>query len=400
MILWEEAAASIDRETPAAVLPRERLPARQGLGRWLAEDAVSRLDLPPFDKSAMDGFAVRAGGRRESYRVLETVAAGKTPTQALDEGAAVKVMTGAPVPEGTGRVIKVEDVREEGGSIRLLKDAQERNLCRQGEDLRRGDVVLRAGVRLGPVDVANLIGCGVTEVEVVRPARLAILSTGDELVDDPALAGPGRIMNTNGPMLRFLAEQHGFAVVSEASVPDDPARTLAALREARESADLVLFSGGVSAGDFDFVKEAFPQAGLRVHFTQVAIKPGKPTVFATAPGQAVFGLPGNPVAVFVTFHLFALRAAARLRGGSLPDPREVSLPLAGAFRRRRAERCEFVPCRLVSDGSLEAVPFHGSAHLAALSQADGFFAVPRGTGELAAGSPVRFLPLSLMGARA
>ena len=395
MILREEAAAVIDRETPAVVLPREKVPVRQALGRWLAQDALSRLDLPPFDKSAMDGFAVRADDQRESYRVLETVAAGRVPTVALTPGGASKVMTGAPVPAGTGRVIKVEDVREEGGSIRLLHDAPERNLCRKGEDIKRGDLVLRAGTRLSPVDIANLIGCGATEAEVLRPVRTAILSTGDELVDDPAQAGPGRIMNTNGPMLRLLAEQNGLEVVSESAVGDDPGKTLEALRRALEAADLVLVSGGVSAGDFDFVEEALPKAGLKVHFTQVAVKPGKPTVFATGPGKAVFGLPGNPVAVFTTFHLFALRAAARLRGQPPRAPRELALRLGFDYRRRNPERAELVPCRIQPDGSLARLAFHGSAHLAALSQADGFFLVPQGTTELPAGSAVRCLPLSL-----
>lgn len=399
MISWEEAERIIDRELDGFVLPRQRIPVREALGRWLAADHFSSWDLPPFDRSAMDGYAVAEDDPGPAYRVLETVAAGRMPTQRLAAGAAIKVMTGAPVPAGAGRVIPVEDVSREGPVIRVLRRGPETYLRRRGEDLRQGGLLLRAGARLAPVDLANLIAGGVAQAEVFRPARLAILSTGDELVDDPAQAGPGRVMNTNGPMLRFLAEQHGFAVASEAWAPDDPDKILAALRQALDQADLVLVSGGVSAGDFDFVAGAFSRAGLRVHFSQVAIKPGKPTVFAASSGKAAFGLPGNPVSVFATFHLFVLRAAARLRGSAAAMPQEIALPLGSAFRRGRAERTELVPCRVASDGSLAQIPFHGSAHLAALSQADGFFVVPQGIAELAAGAPARFLPLSWPGAR-
>jgi len=393
MISWEEAARIVDRETSGEPAARETLPVREALGRTLAADHFSRLDLPPFNKSAMDGFAVAGGGG--AYRVVETVAAGSTPRRGLNPGTAVRVMTGAPVPEGAVRVIRLEDASEEGGILRVVRESSEANICPRGEDLKIGDRVLGAGTRLSPVDLANLVACGLTQAEVFRPLRLAILSTGDELADDPAKLGPGRIMNANGPLLRSLARRHGLEVAGEATVSDDPDKTLRALREALERAPLVAVSGGVSAGDFDYVGGALSRAGLRVHFTRVAVKPGLPTTFASAPGKAVFGLPGNPVAVFAMFELFVLRAASRLLGLAAAAPRELRLPLSAAFRRRKTERDELVACRVL-DGALTPVDFHGSAHLMALSRADGFFVVPAGAAELAAGSAVRFLPLSLM----
>jgi molybdopterin molybdotransferase len=358
----------------------------------LAADQRSCLDLPPFDKAAMDGYAVLGGDHRASYRVLETVAAGTVPAQKLEPGAAVKVMTGAPVPAGAGEVIPVEHVRLRGDAIEVLQRGRDPNICPQGEDVRRGDVVLRAGTRVGPLDVANLIGCGMTQVEVFRAPRLAIISTGDEITDDPARLGPGKIMNTNGPMLAGLARQFRLEVVGEHALSDDRAAIAAGLRAALDQAQIVVLSGGVSVGDFDFVTAALSDAELRVHFTAVAVKPGRPTTYASAPGKAVFGLPGNPVSVFLMFHLFVLQAVAQLTRAPVPM-RQFPMPLGSAFARRRAERLEYVPCRIDQRGTLQPVEFHGSAHLTGLTAADGFFLVPIGVQSAPAGQPVEFMPV-------
>jgi molybdopterin molybdotransferase len=329
--------------------------------------------------------------------VLETVAAGSVPSEQLAPGTAIKVMTGAPVPAGTGAVVKIEDVRRQGDTIELLHPSAETNLCRQGEDVRRGDRVLPAGTRLSALGVANLVGCGIGEVEVFRRVRLAILSTGDEIADHPRDLRPGMIMNTNGPLLTALAARHGLEVVWRQSVRDDRAATATAVRAALERADMVVLSGGVSVGDFDYVTPALEDAGLAVHFNSVAIKPGRPTTYASGGGKAAFGLPGNPVSVYLMFHLFVLHAAARLTGGTSPV-REVGMILAGGFRRRKTERMEYVPCRIREDGLLEAVAFHGSAHLMALGGADGFFIVPQGAATIEPGTPVRFLRIGAAGA--
>lgn len=225
------------------------------------------------------------------------------------------------------------------------------------------------------------------------PVRLAVLSTGDEIADDPADLAPGRIMNANGPMLAHLAADHGLRVVVERTVPDDVEQTVSALREALAAADIVAISGGVSVGDLDCVLEAFSRVGLKVHFSRIAVKPGKPTVFATGGGKVVFGLPGNPVSVCVMFHLFVLRAT-RLLCGIPPRLREIRLPLASDLRRREADRLGFAPARLTETGAVEPLEYHGSAHLLALSRADGFFSVPAGVSELSAGEQVAFIALS------
>lgn len=394
----DEALAIVDREVSEMIVARQTIAVGDAVGRTLAEDQLSRLQLPPFNKSAMDGYAVLPGDARDSYDVYpQTVLAGSDRRPALRPGTAVKVMTGAPVPEGAGRVIPIENVRDSDGRIEITRLGSARHICLQGEDVRVGDVVVPAGARLGALEIANLIGCGITEVEVYRPIRLAVLSTGDEIVDDPAKLVHGKIMNTNGPMLAMLGRHFDMDVVMEESIPDNLQATVEAIAAAIERADIVALSGGVSVGDYDFVGRALADGsladgGLKMHFTSVGIKPGRPLTFASGSGAAVFGLPGNPVSVHLMFHMFVLRAAARMSGAQWPL-REIKLTLGADFRRRKSDRVEYVPARLDDDGSLRPVEFHGSAHLTALSESDGFFIVPIGQTELAAGAEVVFLSL-------
>jgi molybdopterin molybdotransferase len=398
MIEMADAFAIVDARLARPAPAAETLPVRAAVGRILAADQHSRLELPPFDKSAMDGYAILPDDERDEYRLLESVAAGQTPTAKLAPGTTVKVMTGAPVPAGAGRVIMREFTEEAGEAVRVHRHGSKSNICVCGEDVRIGDLILPAGRRIDALDVANLVSCGVTDVAVALPVRVAIISTGDEIVDDPAELAPGKIMNANGPMLAGLAAAHGLAVVAEQSVSDDLEETAAALREALEAADIVILSGGVSVGDYDFVVGAFDRVGLAVHFASIAVKPGRPTVFASpeegseqAPGKAVFGLPGNPVSVCVMFHLFVLRAAAVLCGAD-PGPRQLRLAMAANYRRRKASRAQFVPARLTETGAVEPLEYHGSAHLLAFREADGLLHVPRGVEELAAGEEATFLP--------
>jgi molybdopterin molybdotransferase len=391
-IALEEALAIVDRALSTTILPHRVVAVRDAVGHTLAADQRSRLELPPFDKSTVDGYAIADGDACDRYQVLESVAAGGTPVTVLRPGAAVKVMTGAPVPTGAGRVLPIEHVQNRGGMIEVTQPADGRNICRRGEDLRPGDVLLRAGARLSAVEIACLIGSGITEVEVFRPVRLAVFSTGDEIVDHPQQLGPGKIMNTNGPLLALLGRRFAMDVVIEESLADNRAATATAVARALGQAELVVMSGGVSVGDHDYVGSALSDAGLDTHFSAVAVKPGRPLTFATRPGKAVFGLPGNPVAAYVTFHLFVLRAAAQLCRSPWPLG-EITLSLGQAFDRRNADRVDYVPCRVGADSTLAPVEFHGSAHLAALAQSEGFMVVPGGTLRLEAGARVRFLPV-------
>jgi len=389
----DDALGIVDETLAGAKLPVETVPVCRALTRVLRTDVASRVDLPPFNKSAMDGYAILEGDEREEYRLLGTVAAGEVCTFELPPGTTVKVMTGAPVPDGAARVVMIEHTEEQGGMVKVYRHDGKTNICRQAEDVRTGDVVMRAGTTLGPLEIGNLVSCGVTEVEVTRAVRVAVISTGDEIVDDPVDLAPGKIMNVNGPMLAALARARGFEVVGEWLVGDEHRATAATLREALACADVVIASGGVSVGDYDYVLGALGDAGLTVYFSRVAVKPGRPTVYASAPGgKGFFGLPGNPVSVYLMFHLFVLRAAAHMTGGAVPM-REMTLRMASGFSRRKTDRVEFVPARLIRDARVEPIAYHGSAHLMAVMEADGFCIVPVGVGKLAANDEVTFVPL-------
>ena len=392
MIQLEKAFALLDETVAGFLLPAESVPVPEALGRVVRADQKSRLDLPPFNKSAMDGYAVLPGDEREEYRLIEKIPAGKLGTRKLVEGTTIKVMTGAAVPAGTGRVIMQEHTEEHGDRVKVLKHGGPAHICQQAEDVKTGDVILEAGARLGALEIANLVSCGITEVEVSRQPRLSIISTGDEIEDDPSRIGPGKIMNSNGPMLAALADRFGLPVVGRRILRDDEEATRRGIRTALEESDIVVLSGGVSVGEFDFVIDSLGEAGLEIRFSRLAVKPGKPTVFSWSGEKCAFGLPGNPVSVYVMFHLFVLRAAARMTGAQ-PPVREIRLRLAQDFSRRKTERLQFVPARLTGEGTVAAVEFHGSAHLAAVLRADGFYQVPAGVASLQAGDEVAFSPL-------
>jgi molybdopterin molybdotransferase len=372
-------------------LPTEEIPLRQATGRILAEDQLSAIDIPPFNKSAMDGYAIPPGKGCDEYRVLETVAAGDIAQQQLTPGTAVKVMTGAPVPEGMVKVVMIEKTSEADGKVRIVRPDSAAHICYKGEDVRCGDVVLPAGTVLGPADIGNLISVGITHINVTRQTRIGIISTGNEIVDSPDELTEGKIMNANGPVLAALCQKYGLEVVGEQIAPDALDKTVSTLTEMMTKADIVVLSGGVSVGQFDFVAEAMKQAGLTIRFDRLAVKPGKPMTFASSDdGKAVMGLPGNPVAVYLMFHLFVLYAA-RLLSGRKTELTSSTLPLGFAFHRRKADRMAFIPCRFQPDGSLGKIDYHGTAHLMALSGSDGFFMVPKEITKLSAGEKVNFI---------
>ena len=392
MILRDEALAIVDEKLGAMRLPTEEVKTQSALMRRIAQDQHSRLDIPPFNRSAMDGFAIPAGDVCERYRVLETVAAGITPTKALLPGTATRVMTGAAVPEGAARVVMVELAEESGAEVTFERIPETTNICSTGEDMARGDLVLEAGTLLGPLEIASLVSVGITEILVGRAPRVAILSTGDELVDDPGLLVPGKIMNSNGPLLRSLCRRWGLEVVRCERVADSLEATVDALTACLVEADILILSGGVSVGEFDFVPQALERVGLTIHFDRLAMQPGKPTTFASSPEKIVFGLPGNPVAVYLMFHLFVLRAVALL-AGARHGVCYRSLILGFDYSRKNAGRLAYVPCQLGRDGAIQRINYHGSAHLLALHQADGFFLVPQGASKLSRGERVEFLSM-------
>jgi molybdopterin molybdotransferase len=373
----------------ARPLPAETVELAAGLGRVLAEDVAADADVPPFAASAMDGYAIVAGPGGELEVVGES-RAGRPAEVAVEPGRAVAISTGAAIPAGADSVVPVERTEALDGRVRVPDWDPDRNIRRAGEDVRAGETVLRAGAELGPAEVAVLASLGRARVSCGRRPRVAVLTTGDELVEPGAVLGPGQIRNSNLYALTAQAERAGAEVVRRAVVPDEPERVRAALADALAGADAVCVSGGVSVGPHDHVRPALAALGVEELFWGVRLKPGKPTWFGAARGGAlVFGLPGNPVSAMVTFQLFA-RPALRVLAGARPDATSTSAvldtPVARDPRRDQALRC-----RLLSrdDGwHLEPAKAQGSHILTSMLGAGALALVPAGEGRIAVGERV------------
>jgi molybdopterin molybdotransferase len=379
-------------------LDPERVPVERAAGRVLAEPAVALVDLPPFPSSAMDGFAVRAGDARSGARlpVVARIAAGSPADRSLQAGEAMAISTGGSVPEGADAVIPLELVEDVGELIEIQEAvASGANVRERGSDVRTGDTVLEPGVRLGPAQVGALAAAGLHEVQCAKRPRVGILVTGSELRQPGEELGPGEIYESNGLLLATALQLAG-AVPAQLGVVGDEADELErAMERALLGFDMLVTSGGASVGPHDLVRET--QAGLRVEevFWGVAVKPGKPVAFGVRRDHLVFNLPGNPVSVLVTFELFVRPAINALLGIPEPEPAFRRGVLAASVRRN-AERDEFIRARSRLDGVevvLEGISGQESHMIARAGRADALIEVEAGDGEIAAGAPVRYLPL-------
>jgi molybdopterin molybdotransferase len=381
--------AARDRVLAAvAPLPSEEVATDAALDRVLAHDVAAELDLPPFRSSAMDGFALVAGPGGELPVVGES-RAGRPYEGVVEDGQAVRISTGAVVPEGADAVVPVERVEVSGSSVRVPEVAAGANVREAGEDVRAGQVVLRAGAELGPPELAMLTALGNAVVACARRPRVAVLATGDELRGPGEPLGPGQIRNSNGVALAAQAKRAGGDVVLVDVVRDDHDATRSALAGALDAADVVCVSGGVSVGPHDHVKPALAELGVGELIWGVKLKPGKPFWFGTREGNWVFGLPGNPVSASVTFRLFAHPALRALQGA---DPAAArSLAVLDAPVRRQPDRDQAVRCRLVvRDDGFHAEPTgpQGSHVLSSMLGAAALAVIPAGEGEVAAGERV------------
>lgn len=397
MLQVEEAQARVLAEVVTA--PVEVVPFAEAHGRILREDVAATHDLPPADNSAMDGYAVRAEDVADApvrLRVSGDIPAGHPATHALEPGTAMRIMTGAFVPDGADTVVQVE-LTDGGTDVVTINKALARgaHLRRRGEDMRTGDVVLRAGARIGPAELAMLAAVQKTTVTVARRPTVAILSTGDELIDLDGELAPGKIVNTNAPLLAALVRDAGAIPRNLGIVRDTREATIAALQTALDS-DFVLTSGGVSVGAFDFVKEALEAVGAETKFWRVAMKPGKPVVLSRHRDCLIFGLPGNPVSCFVSFHLFvrpALRKSLGETGSLLPSM--ISMRLTAPLRSLGDRRVYVRVHVSAQDGELVAQPLtsQGSGSLTSMLGANGLAVVGEGITGVAAGERVPVLLL-------
>ncbi|HLK85355.1 MAG TPA: gephyrin-like molybdotransferase Glp [Candidatus Binataceae bacterium] len=386
-----------------APLGIERAPILDALGRVLAEDIRSPRDIPGFDNSAMDGYAVRAADIARAgasnpirLRVLGTVAAGAMPGARVEPGTAMRTMTGAPVAEGADAIVPVEQTRGTGDMVEILAPAEPRSFIRpRGEDLRQGEVVMQAGKRLTAADLGTLASLNRSTIDVMRRPRVAIISTGDELVDvDQAPAG-AQIVNSNAYSLAGAVREAGGEPTILKVARDRPEEIRARFLEAF-GFDAALSTGGVSVGQFDHVKGALDELGMRQVFHGVAQRPGRPLKFGTMGGKPIFGLPGNPVSTLVCFYLYARPALRRMGGRRDLGLRRATVRCAVDIRTAK-DLTEFVRVRLRREGDeLYATPTgnQGSGILSSLSRADALLIGPASVTVLAAGDQATVLVLS------
>jgi molybdenum cofactor synthesis domain-containing protein len=384
MISVTEALTTIERESP--ILDVEVIPLEAALGRILAEPVVADRDIPPFHRSQMDGFAIRSIDCENIPVMLRTVGeslAGKRFDGRIESGTTVKIMTGAPVPAGADHVIPIEEVIECGDFISIPSfNPNSSNIVRRGEEIQSNTVVFREGQRINSHMIATLASFGYDEIAVRKSPRIAVISTGKELVAVNEAPSDDQIRDSNSPMLLALCKEFGYDAELLPRLDDDFDSIRNGLKTALESDfDLIVTTGGVSVGEHDHTKPAIRAAGAELFFEKLDLKPGKPTVFARCGDKLVFGLPGNPVSVGVTFHLFVRHALLKMQGAT-----ECGLRTGFAITRRMLKsakgRDTFLPVSLATDltGTLhiENVRFSGSSNFIAFASAEAVAVIPKG----------------------
>lgn len=366
------------------------------LGLTLAEEVKADLDSPPFAKAMMDGFAVRSSdlsSQGVELAVVGEVFAGNMPRCFVAAGQCCRIMTGAPMPPGADAVVMLEKAEQTGDRVRFSETPKPgQNILPQGAEMKRGQVVLRTGTKLRPQELGVLASVGRSRFLAIRRPVVAILSTGDEVVEPALTPGPGKIRNSNATLLAALSTAAGAEPRSLGIAADTKESLRDAIRKGLD-ADVLLLSGGVSAGQLDLVPQALEEQGVSPLFHKVSLKPGKPLWFGTKDGKLVFGLPGNPVSSFVGFELFVRPALRAMRGQSPKPPTEAPATLATPLRHK-GDRPTYHPCRVsFSASGLRAAPVKwlGSPDLLATAGGNAWLVLPAGDFDLRAEAPVRVL---------
>lgn len=377
MISFSE-ACDIVGNSDIRIMGTETVSFASSLNRVLACDVVSDIDMPPFNKSSVDGFACRKEDLSLELEVIETIPAGAWPAKSVRHGCCSRVMTGAPVPEGADCMIMVEETETlQSGKIRFTGVLKKDNISLKGEDIRKGDVAIRAGTLVRPQHIAVMAAAGQTNPVVYTKPVVAVISSGSELVEPDRVPGISQIRNSNSSQLLAQIEEAGATGKYCGIAEDDEELTFRIVKRAISENHLVILTGGVSAGDFDFVPSVLERAGVRILFSRIAVQPGKPTTFGLHPEAAVFGLPGNPVSSFLQFELMVKPLLYRMMKCSR-KPLTFKLPMGDNYTRRSVDRMALIPVRISDEGSAMPVEFHGSAHISAMNEADGIIFMPEG----------------------
>jgi len=390
MISYEKAYEII--MSSAFTLEKESVDLAHCLNRVLAEDIKSDIDMPPFNKSAMDGYACRREDMHETLSVIETIQAGYRPQKTVGKNECAKIMTGAIVPQGADFVANVENTAiTPDNKIRITDNNIPANICYQGEDVKRGEFVLSCGTLILPQHIAILANAGISEVSVYRKPRISIITTGSELREPGVPLPDGCIRNSNsyqliGQVQRMFIEPDYLGIAADTENSLD-----LLIKKALSGSDVVLLSGGVSMGDYDLVPAVLAGNGVNILFNMVAMQPGKPLTFGMRDKTAIFAFPGNPVSTFFPFEIMAKPFIYKLMGHDYIT-RTFPLITGVDFTRKRAERKTFIPVKIVN-GEVFPIEFHGSAHINSLCDAEGIISFPLGILEIIKGQTVEVISL-------
>ncbi|WP_319380462.1 gephyrin-like molybdotransferase Glp [Thiomicrorhabdus sp.] len=378
----------------------ETIQVSEGLQRILAEDIVSSVNVPPHDNSQMDGYALHSFDLEHAhvFPVSQRIAAGEVGEE-LENGTVARIFTGAPIPPGANQVVMQEDTEEVDGQIQIKVAARPgENIRRKGEDIKAGEVILKAGTRLRPQELGLISSIGIGEIQVYQPLKIATFSTGDELLEPGDQPQEGKIYNANRYTLSGLIPQLGFERIDMGRVEDTLEATIDAMKKAAAVADVVMTTGGVSVGEEDHIKPALDTLG-ELHMWKVKMKPGKPIAYGKIAGEygsiPFIGLPGNPVSAFATFKLFARPYLMKMQGATELSSRPIWLKADFDWPRANFRR-DFVRARIVNkrqESVVEIFPHQGSGVLMSASWAEGFAVIPEDT-TIAKGDKVAFYPFS------
>lgn len=393
MISFSEALEKALANVPT-IENTETVKLDRSCGRVLAENICADRDIPPFNRSAMDGFAVKTGDMDSSLKVIELLVAGAVSSKKVEHGTCIKIMTGAAVPEGTEQIVMVEYSKELDGYVSFNvaeKDKKAKNYSLRGEDMKKGDLALASGTVITPRHIATLASLGRHEFKVKRRPVIGIIATGDEIVEPSEIPGLNSIRNANSWELMAQIERAGAVYFYAGIVKDDMDSIKASIEAACRKCDIVLITGGVSMGDYDLAGKAMRELCFNVMFDSVAVKPGKPVTFGINNNEGrqdiLFGLPGNPLSVFVIFEIMVRPCIEKMLGLKSSDE-EMTALLTDEFSRRKCEREEWVPAKRQCDGSMMPLKWNGSGHFHILSDADSIFRIDKGVLSLKKGEKV------------
>ncbi|MFC2120209.1 gephyrin-like molybdotransferase Glp [Bacteroidota bacterium] len=372
----------------AFVLDTERIDYIESLGRILGEDIRSDINMPPFNKSAMDGYACRREDLSFELEVVETIRAGFVPEKSIVERQCASIMTGAILPEGANCVIMVEHTKKsKDNKILFTKEKTKNNICYKGEDIKIGELVLKKGEKIKSQHIAVMASLGCVKPQVYKQPKVGVIATGTELVEPENKPGISQIRNSNGSQMIAQLKALGINPEYYGIAPDSEEKTFNIISDSLKENDVILLSGGVSMGEYDFVPKVLKKLGIELLFQKIAVKPGKPTTFGVNNKKYVFALPGNPVSSFIIFDLLVKPFLYKMMNKDTSQS-IIKLPLEKRIERKKAERLVWMPGKINNNGTVQVIDYHGSAHINSLTDADCIISMKAGqltieSGELA-----------------